>query len=114
MSVKKEVTAEEKLLAADSIVLSYILRANLEEMTRAGYLVHRERKHANAYIKFLGYKEHLFHKLDEVIPEHVLDARIESFYRLVKFLVSIDPELYPQALKAFEEGYKVLEKELKS
>lgn len=110
--MSKEKTVEERILRVDSIILSYLLRANLEELHRADYIVFKEKRQVGRMIEQLRHKEYLFHKLDEVIPEHVIDARIEGFERLVDFLSSIDQDLYPQALEAFKRGYYVLENEL--
>ena len=89
-----------------SVLLSYMLRSELEELSRLGFRNNRQKLRLNTVISQLSWEEHLFHKLDEVIPQEATDTVMASIHEYMSLVSDIDIEELPKYIEKFKNHNK--------
>lgn len=92
-----------KVSKLHGIILSYMLRTQLEELGRNGYIIHREKQQVNRVIKHLEYKEELFHQLDNEVPQEAIDTILNAIDDYVKLVGSVDVMQLPKYIEEFKK-----------
>ena len=91
-----------KVSKLHGIILSYMLRTQLEELGRNGYIVYKEKQQVNRVIKHLEYKEELFHQLDNEVPQEAIDTILNAIDDYIKLVGSVDIMQLPKYIEEFK------------
>lgn len=88
-----------------AIILGTLLKAELEDLGRLNFVVHREKQVVNNAIKHLAKSENLFDRIDEVVDKEHLDTLLNNLQDLTEFLKDIDLTIVPTLLPEWQKSY---------
>src|SRR5699024_5851117 len=87
-------TKEQKIMALQTLVASSITLYRLEELHRAGFIVHQDKQVLNRTINMLRKKDFVFNKLDKAVSDN-LDPLLVDLEEYIDVISSVPTDYYP-------------------
>lgn len=88
-----EYTKEQEVMALQTLVASSITLYRVEELHRAGFIVHQDKQVLNRTISMLKKKDIIFNKLDKAVSDN-LDPLLVDLEEYIDVIASVPTDYY--------------------
>ena len=86
-------TKEQEIMALQTLVASSITLYRVEELHRAGFIVHKDKQVLNRTINMLRKKDFVFNKLDKAVSDN-LDPLLADLEEYIDVISSVPTDYY--------------------
>ena len=90
-------TKEQEVMALQTLVASSITLYRVEELHRAGFIVHQDKQVLNRTISMLRRKDFVFNRLDKEVSEH-LDPLLADLEEYIDVISSVPTDYYREII----------------
>ena len=90
-------TKEQEIMALQTLVASSITLYRLEELHRAGFIVHQDKQVLNRTINMLRKKDFVFNKLDKAVADN-LDPLLADLEEYIDVISSVPTDYYREII----------------
>src|SRR5699024_9615075 len=95
-------TKEQEIMTLQTLVASSITLYRVEELHRAGFIVHQDKQVLNRAINMLRKKDFVFNKLDKAVSDN-LDPLLADLEEYIDVIASVPTDYYRTVIEDIQK-----------